>query len=255
MITRFYKILNKDEDVIYIGVTTRTIDERFREHILAKGLNKSGYCIVEFNKIEHPDINSIEVYYQEKQKVAELECEYIKEAKMQGHSLLNISNGGEWCENILSKLRKEKFIEIYGSYDNYKQYHKNKKRLYNWIRHWYAHRTDSKIRKWLWNWRINKSNNQTLLWLRRWSDNKSANKTYLWLKHWTEHRTTNKTKMWLQRWVTHRGYNKTRGWIWHWVIHRSDNKTKVWIQSWQVNRAKNKTKVWLQNWVVNRKNK
>ena len=36
MDTIFYKILNKDDEVVYVGVTTRTIKRRFGEHLKSK---------------------------------------------------------------------------------------------------------------------------------------------------------------------------------------------------------------------------
>ena len=41
MITLFYKILYKKECVVYVGVTTRSLVQRFTEHVKKKELNES----------------------------------------------------------------------------------------------------------------------------------------------------------------------------------------------------------------------
>ena len=43
MITYFYKILYDNKDVVYVGITTRSINARFREHISKKRLNPEIY--------------------------------------------------------------------------------------------------------------------------------------------------------------------------------------------------------------------
>ena len=120
MKTRFYKILYKNQDVVYVGVTLRPITERFRQHVLSKRLNKN-YSVIEFDCIEHPEFTTLEIFYEERRKVAELEQKYIREELEKGSSLLNISKGGEWGSSILEKLRKEEFCKKFGSYDNYKE--------------------------------------------------------------------------------------------------------------------------------------
>jgi len=79
MITRFYKILYKNEEVVYVGVTTRTITKRFKEHLISKSLNIDEFSVIEFDKIKHPEITSLEIFYEERNKVANLERKYIKE--------------------------------------------------------------------------------------------------------------------------------------------------------------------------------
>lgn len=96
MRTIFYKILYKNKDVVYVGVTTRKITQRFREHLKSKGLNPNEYTIVEFYSIIHPEISSLEVFYEEQGRVALLEQQFIKEEINKGSKLLNIRRGGEW---------------------------------------------------------------------------------------------------------------------------------------------------------------
>lgn len=252
MITRFYKILNKNGDVVYIGVTTRTINERFREHIISKGLNRKDYSVVEFDSIEHPEIISIEIYYKEKQRVAELERKYIKEAKLQGYDILNISDGGEWCENILSKLRKEKFLAIYGSYDNYKKWHKKIYKIYNWLNHWQYHRSTPKIKSWILSWKYVRTHSKTKQWIRHWYQCYTMNKTKRWLYHWKNYRSKNRTQIWLHRWYIHKSNSKLKTWLSHWKFHKTENKSKQWLRQWLFCRKMSKSKLWVHNWLINK---
>ena len=90
--TLFYKILNKVGEVVYVGVTLRTLQQRFNEHLQSKkALNNKDYSIVEFDRIEHPLFASSEVFYQERKKVVLLERKYIQEEKDKGAHLLNLS--------------------------------------------------------------------------------------------------------------------------------------------------------------------
>ena len=123
MITHFYKILYENKDVVYVGVTTRTINKRFQEHVSLKKLNQH-YSVVEFDKIEHPKIDCLKTYYEECCKVSNLERKYIREEKLKGSKLLNISLGGEWGTTILNKLYRKDFFEKFGTYDNYIKYRK-----------------------------------------------------------------------------------------------------------------------------------
>ena len=199
MTTRFYNILYKG-NIVYVGVTTRTVDKRFNEHIKQKYLNRKNYSCVEIDKIIHPKIKTIEEFYNERQKVKFLEQKYIRECKNNGIRLLNISDGGEWGCSILNKLKKENFFKKYGTYDGYVEW-KNKKE-------------------------------QTKQWLKSWIKNRTENKTKVWLRHWISHRTENKTKYWLRSWINNRTENKTKVWLRNWISHRTENKTKVWLRNW-----------------------
>ena len=197
METIFYKILYKGEKVVYVGITTRTIDKRFKEHLKFKGLNPDNYIIVEFGRSQHPEINSLETFYKERKKVAELERKYIKKELNRGSKLLNISEGGEWGNQVLSKLKKEEFLREFGSYEGYKGYKKKKDKTKVWIHHWIHDR--------------------------------SKNKTKAWIKNWIHHKSDNKTKVWIKNWIHHKSDNKTKVWLRNWIQNKSDNKTKVWI--------------------------
>ena len=79
MIYNIYGLVSPiDGQIVYVGVTLREINERFREHIFSKSLNLVDYSIIEFDKIEHPLIDSIHIYYEERKKVVELERKYIR---------------------------------------------------------------------------------------------------------------------------------------------------------------------------------
>lgn len=252
MITRFYKILDKFGLVIYVGVTLRPINERFKEHILSKNLNVIDYSIVEFDRIEHPELNSVEVYYTEKQKVVNLERKYIKEELQKGSHLLNISAGGEWGAQILYNLRKDSFLTRYGSFDNYENYHKNQMKLCCWLNGWLHSKGDNKTLRWLRTWKRGKTDNRVHNWLKCWCKDRSENKTKVWLKNWRVNRSRNKSKMWLKSWMHSCTQNKTKRWLFTWVRILLENKTKVWMHSWITNRTLNKSKFWLQRWCIHR---
>ena len=274
MKTTFYKILYKNKEVVYVGVTTRPITERFREHIISKGLNEN-YLVIEFDCIEHPALTSLEIYYEERKKVVELEQRYIKEELQRGSHLLNISAGGEWGAQIIEKLRKEEFRKRFGSYDGYKEYkknidkRKNKVRgwLRNWVRHqnerstkvwirnWVAHRGMNKVRTWIRNWVAHRSVNEVKIWISNWVKNsKSNNKVKIWISNWVSGRSVNKAKAWVKNWVIVRSKNKSKGWLYHWIERQSTTKTKIWMRHWVQHRGENKIKIWVRNWTYNKNN-
>lgn len=236
MKTRFYKILYKNKDVVYVGVTTRAITERFKEHLISKSLNLENYSVVEFYCAEHPPITSLEVFYEEWRKVAELERRYIQEEQEKGAVLLNISKGGEWGTAIVNKLKKEEFRRRFGSYDNYEEYKRKVKRSIEWLR----------------NWVLNRSINKTKVWINHWVEHRSSYKVKGWMSHWISNSSKSMSKKWLQYWVRHKAYNKTKGWLFMWVRSKLENKTKVWVKHWVSNRSKNKMLGWVQHWVEHR---
>lgn len=221
MITYFYKILYDNKDVVYVGVTTRTPQKRFQQHIKSKHLNNH-YSVIEFDKIEHPKIDSLEVYYQERLKVYNLERKYIQEERDKGSDLLNISDGGEWGCSILNKLVKENFLQKYGSYDGYEEY---KKRI-------------DKIKKFIWQWVLNKTKNKTKSWIHIWIRHDSESPTYVWLKSWIFVKTRSKTRVWIRHWIEHRAEPKILGWLYHWIEHRSETRFKVWMFNWVARRSR-----------------
>lgn len=204
-ITRFYKILYKGKDVVYVGVTLREINERFREHIFSKSLNLVDYSIIEFDRIEHPLIDSIHIYYEERKKVVELEKRYIQEEKDKGSVLLNLGPGGEgWGSSIIEKLRKDDFFIKHGSWEGYKEYSRKIRRCYQWVNHWAVHRCSNKCSPWLGSWVLKETKSKCGTWLYSWVAVKTRNRYYEWLGAWVHQKTENRCKYWLAHWVDHR---------------------------------------------------
>ena len=264
METVFYKILYRGEKVVYVGVTLRTIGKRFKEHLKSKGLNPSNYFIVEFDRIKHPEINSLETFYKEHKKVAELEQKYIKEELNKGSKLLNISEGGEWGNQILNKLKKEEFLREFGSYEGYQEYKKKKDIIKRWIRDWVRVRnlnetnkwvknwikckTENKVKVWLKSWLVTKNRNKTKEWVKNWVISRNRHRVYVWLRNWTYSKSITKVKRWTQNWVCNKSKNKTKRWVGSWIGNKNKRKLKSWIQNWLCNKSKNKTKRWVQSW-------
>lgn len=222
MITYFYKILYDNKDVVYVGVTTRTPQKRFQQHIRDKKLNPKDYSVIEFDRIVHPNIKSLDEYYEEYKKVAYLEKKYIKEERDKGSNLLNISDGGEWGGSILSKLIKENFFKKYGSYNGYEKY---KKRI-------------DKSKRFIWQWIRNRTTNKTKSWMFMWIRHSTENPTYVWLKSWKFVKTRSKTRIWVRHWIEHRSEPKIISWMYHWIEHRSETRFKVWMFNWVARRSR-----------------
>lgn len=253
MRTLFYIIKYKNEQVIYVGITTRSLIQRFKEHIKSKELNNIDYTIEKIDKIDHPDITTLQQLKVERERVYKLESYYIKEYS-KNNVLLNISDGGEWGANLYTKLSKKEFIERFGTLEGYIKKVKNKKALKLWLDSWIKHYNSNKSRQWIINWISTKSMNKTKYWMRAWVANKSRNRTKCWLVDWCRHRSINKTKSWIQSWIEHNSGNKTKKWIQTWINNKSINKTQHWLRSWIVMRSFNPVQVWLRNWIVNRSN-
>ena len=203
MITYFYKILYDNKDVVYVGVTTRTIQDRFKQHIKSKQLDNH-YSVVGFDKIIHPDIKSLDDYYKEYKKVAYLEKKYIKEERNKGSNLLNISSGGEWGGAILNKLLKKDFLRKHGSYDGYEIYRKRIIKFKSWMNMWIRHTSENPTHVWLKSWKFVKTRSKTRLWIRHWIEHRSESKILVWLYHWIEHRSETRFKVWMFNWVARR---------------------------------------------------
>ena len=267
MKTRFYKILYKNKDVVYVGVTLCPITERFRQHVASKELNEN-YSVVEFDCIEHPEFTTLEVFYAERKKVAELEQKYIREELEKGSKLLNISKGGEWGSVILDKFRREEFCKEFGSYDNYKEYrdrinacylwvsnwiiNRSQPQLKVWIRHWIEHRSKNVVKTWVYEWMYKRRVKKAKNWVVYWIESRSKNKTKALLREWIRRDVTSKAKKWLKNWGYRRGTNLIKRWVQHWISHRSDNKIKVWVRSWISKSKQCKTKIWTRSWINSR---
>ena len=178
MITHFYKILNKDKLPIYIGLTTRSINSRFIEHICHKSLNKEEYYVEEIDKIIHPKIDNIKIFYDEYEKVKEKEKFYIKLYGSK-YNLLNISAGGEWNTRKIKAILKKEFFNTYGNCDNFDILYKNRQIYIKYINHWIYHKCGSKYKKYLF----------------QWINSKSKNTYKEYIKHWIEHKSESLYKM------------------------------------------------------------
>lgn len=269
MITRFYKILYKKETVVYIGVTLRSINARFKEHIKSKGLDPRLYSVVEFDHIVHPEINSLDVYQTEREKVATLEQKYIKDEINQGAHLLNISPGGEWGSQILFDLEKSYFFQRYGSYDGFKKYRKLQQKAKKWMYNWVTGRGTNKVKQWSQNWVRVKGASKVKWWALTWARKKYKNKTKEWFHHWIRSRVEPPCRRWVHNWVVNKGINKVhrwcltwvrcrsiskiRSWLYSWVRSKKPKKVQRWCRGWVKSRSEGKVKRWLHNWTINKK--
>ena len=249
MITLFYKILYKKERVVYVGVTTRSLVQRFNEHVKKKELNEIDYSIEEIDRIDHGNISTLDDLRRERVKVFELENYYIN--KYKSKFLLNISDGGEWGVNLYKKLLKEDFINKYGNLDNYEEYVRKRHVVLVWIRSWIKSSISNKTESWIYNWISTKSINKTEVWIKGWIVNKSVNKTKLFIHNWILHTNENKVKSWLKMWIKHTSADITKSWLQEWICNKSANSTKKWLKEWVDTRSSNATKIWLRNWVTN----
>ena len=248
MKTRFYKILYKNQDVVYVGVTLRPVMERFKEHLISKKLNEN-YSVIEFDCIEHPEFATLEIFYAERRRVAELEQKYIKEELKKGSKLLNISKGGEWGSSILEKLRKEEFYKKFGSYDEYDERKKKVESIKNWLSNWVLNRSKGKVKTWVRSWIFNRSRDRVKEWIGNWVARRKENKVKRWVRSWVSVRHDNAVKVWIKSWIQNRSKKDVKGWIRSWVKTRSRNSLKRWLKSWIHNRSKNKVKSWIRDWV------
>ena len=252
MDTVFYKILNKDGEVVYVGVTTRTIGKRFGEHIRSKRLNPKLYSIVELDRVHHPEISSLEIFYEERRKVAYLERKYIREAQESDANLLNLSEGGEWGASIVHRLQKENFLKVYGSYDGFRRYIRRRQILPVWINHWICGRTSNPVKVWCRSWVHHRTSNPAKVWCRVWAHHRTRNPAKAWCNNWIHLRTSNPAKAWCGHWVYCGTSNPVKAWCRSWAHHKASNPVKVWCQHWICGRTSNSTKVWIKNWVYNR---
>lgn len=226
MKTRYYHILDKNDNIIYVGLTTTTIGQRFCRHIITKKLNRIDYRCVQIDEIDNGKITSLEDYYREKKRSGELERYYIKKARDEGANLLNISIGGEWNGHILTKILKKDFFDKYGTYDGYleykKEYEKNRrmKRKYeNKLKNWYNYKTMNPYYKKLHNWVDYHTRPKYKVFVFRWYNHHSKSKFEKFMKRWYNHHTVNKYKQFIRHWFGHRTENRYRK-FWEYRVHR-----------------------------------
>ena len=107
-----YKIKNKLEDKCYIGVTTKTLKERFMNHVYDRNKNtdriplRKALCLY---KIEDFEIEELEKC-DSKQKTNEREKHYIKyfNSIKKGY---NIATGGVGGDTLTHNLHRDKISE------------------------------------------------------------------------------------------------------------------------------------------------
>ena len=252
MDTIFYKILNKDGEVVYIGVTTRTIKKRFGEHLKSKRLDPKLYSIVEFDRVHHLEISSLEIFYEERRKVAYLERKYIKEAQESGANLLNLSEGGEWGASIVHRLQKENFLRMYGSYDGFRKYIRRRQILQVWVRSWVRHRTSNPVKVWVRSWVCSRASSPAKVWIKQWVRHRTSNPVKGWCGHWVRNMTTSPIKVWVRSWIHNRTSSPIKVWCHNWVRNRASSPAKVWCKNWVRSRTSNPVKVWCGHWVQHR---
>ena len=267
MITHFYKIYNKYNEVVYVGVTTRTVKQRFIEHVKSKELNFIDYYCKEFYTINHKNIKTVKDYYEEKEKVKFLERKFIKEELEKGSNLLNISKGGEWCSYLLNKLLSTDFSNKSKEYISFEKYLLNIHMYRQWISSWINNKNIYKV--WITNWILHRSVNKYYAWIYNWLNNNTKNKYKVWLNHWISHRNINIYKKWLNDFIDINSKNRYYCFLCHWIDHKTEkfkykkwlsnfinNKSllpyKKWLNSFIDTNTKNKYKQWLSHWISHR---
>lgn len=265
MITRFYKIYNKEDKVVYVGITTRSVNQRFKEHVFYKKLNKSEYYCKEFYKLNHGNIKNLTDYFRERKKVVKLERKFIKDEKNNGNTLLNISSGGEWLTDLLRKLQETEFFNKYGKDGDFEKYLFCKKQYRIWLNDWIRNKIIYKI--WLSNWINHRIIHNYKKWLSNWISNVSVNKYYKMLNHWIGHKKTNNYKRLLNNWIKskEKNYktllnkwidrslkNKYREWLRNFIVNKSMNRYERLLYNFIFTKEKSKYKGWINHWISHR---
>lgn len=254
LITRYYVIFNYLRIPIYIGLTTRTLKQRFKEHIKTKHLKDC--TIDEIAEIDHGEIDSLEKFRQEQKKVQDLERLLIKKYLNADFNLLNISKGGEWGTQILHKICKENFFKKYGSYDGFEKEYKKYLKYKKIIETWKSHRTENKYKKIIMNWILHKTYNKYKKLLYQWKSFKSFKYNYykLLLRHWIYHKTENKYKQLIQHWIYHRKNNQYKVFLQYWIFSKTENKYLRLLKNWKNSILLNRYKKIIKSWICHRKN-
>lgn len=200
MLTKIYKIVDKKDIPIYIGVTTCTINRRFYEHILSKYLNIDEYRCELILTIKHKPILTLEDYVSEKKKIKELEQYYINYYS-KTHKLLNMTAGGEWGSNIIHRLLNKQSL----SKENFRYFSE----LY--------------FKQLMNDWISTKTRNSVESLFKHWINHKTESYVKNLLKHWIMHRSASSTKILLQTWINKRGRSIVKDCLKNWIFNK--NKT------------------------------
>lgn len=228
IITRVYKIVDKDNTPVYIGVTTRPLYKRFNEHVKTKNLDKYLYKCIEIDRIVHPTISDEESFKQELKKVKDLEKRYINEYQLK-FDLLNRSNGGEWGSCISNKILKTNVLLKYADYNVFKRIMSFRKLLRYWC--------------------FLNGFNRTKIVLKSWVGSNKINKTKRILKNWINHKNKNKTKQIIKTWLNTENISKTKQLLKRWVCSKTNNKTKRLLENWINHKTQNNTEQIIKNWI------
>jgi hypothetical protein len=170
--TLFYIIESPNHLEKYIGLTTRTLQQRFNEHKKSKEwIIDNSFSIKEIDRIEHDNIYNLVDYLRERDNAANREIVLIASYSKDNY-LQNISEGGEWGSRILWQIKQEKWVSKYGSIQGFIEY---------------KHR-ESKIKRWLSDWVTTKKRPQLKKWLNNWSANRKTPQLKTWLSSWVNHR-------------------------------------------------------------------
>ena len=251
LITRFYVILNCLRIPKYIGLTTRTLKQRFREHIKQKHLVDC--TIEEIAYIEHENIDSLEKFIEERHKAGELEKRLIKKYKNAGYDLMNLSDGGEWGSQIYHRIMKEDFFKKYGTYEGFQEEYNNQKEIFNWFQNWVKDKSVNPVERWFYHWVIHKSEDPVKRWFQNWVKDKSEDPVKLWFRHWIKGKSEDPVKIWFISWNQYKSGNPVKIWFKHWAQNKSGNPVKLWFNNWVYHKSEEPVKLWFNNWVYNKK--
>ncbi len=251
--TLFYLIESPNHSEKYIGLTTRTLKQRFNEHKKSKDwIIDNTFSIKEIDRIEHNNIYNLDDYLSEKNIASKTEINLISVYSKQCN-LKNISNGGEWGLKILWQIKQKKWVDKYGNVEGFIKYKQKENKLKTWLNNWINHRKTPILKVWLRNW-INHRNTPVLkTYLRNWINSKKTPQLKTWLIDWVKHRKTPILKVWLRSWAITRKTPKLKTWLRNWIFHRKTPKLQVWLNHWIGNKKTPILKTWLINWVIIRK--
>ena len=150
--TLFYLIESPNYLEKYIGLTTRTLQQRFNEHKKSKEwIIDNSFSIKEIDRIEHDNIYNLVDYLRERDHAANREIVLIA-SYSKDNNLQNISEGGEWGSRILWQIKQEKWVSKYGSIEGFIEYKHRESKIKRWLSDWVTTKKRPQLKKWLNNW-------------------------------------------------------------------------------------------------------
>jgi len=234
--TLFYLIESPDYTEKYIGLTTRTLQQRFNEHKKSKDwIIDNTFSIREIDRIEHNNIHNLEDFLREKDRATNKEKNLISTYSSECN-LQNISTGGEWGMAILWQIKQEKWITKYGSIEGFREYKQRENNVKIWLRDWVATKKRPQLKTWLSNWIANKKIPILKTWLSSWVATRKKPILKTWLSTWVSTRKTPQLKRWLRDWGSTRKKPQLKTWLRHWVSTRKTPILKTWLSSWVTHR-------------------